>query len=81
MSLVRRADGDAASYLEIAEAIQLQGDAEHIESDPAQLYRRVASAILVTNRGDHLRNHGVLRGKTDWRLASAFDRLAGTRLE
>ena len=73
MTLLQRNDGDAASYLEIAEALQLQGDAEHIDSDLAQLYRRIAFSILVANRDDHLRNHGFLRGATGWRLSPAFD--------
>ncbi len=73
MTLLQRNDGDTASYLEIAEALQLQGDAEHIDEDLRQLYRRVAFSILVANRDDHLRNHGFLRGATGWRLAPAFD--------
>jgi serine/threonine-protein kinase HipA len=73
MTLLQRDDGDAASYLELAETLQMQGDAEHVGADLQQLYRRVAFAILVGNRDDHLRNHGFLRGMTGWRLAPAFD--------
>lgn len=73
MTLLQRNDGDTASYLELAEALQLQGDAEHLESDLRQLYRRIAFSILIANRDDHLRNHGFLRGATGWRLAPAFD--------
>ena len=73
MTLLQRDDGDSASYLEVAEALQLQGDAEHLDVDLRQLYRRIAFSILVANRDDHLRNHGFLRGPTGWRLAPAFD--------
>lgn len=73
MTLLQRDDGDNVSYLELAEALQLQGDAEHLAADLAQLYRRVAFSILAANRDDHLRNHGFLRGETGWRLAPAFD--------
>ncbi len=73
MTLLQRDDGDTASYLELAEALQLQGDAEHLDSDLQQLYRRIAFSILSANRDDHLRNHGFLRGATGWRLAPAFD--------
>jgi len=73
MTLLQRDDGDTASYLELAEALQLQGDAEHLDSDLRQLYRRIAFSILSANRDDHLRNHGFLRGATGWRLAPAFD--------
>lgn len=73
MTLLQHGDSDAASYLELAEAVQLQGDAAYIESDLRQLYRRVVFSIVIANRDDHLRNHGFLRGKTGWRLAPAFD--------
>ncbi|MBX7113920.1 MAG: HipA domain-containing protein [Myxococcaceae bacterium] len=29
--------------------------------------------VLVSNRDDHLRNHGFLRTASGWRLAPAFD--------
>lgn len=73
MTLLQRDDGDRASYLELAEALQLQGDADHVDADLRQLYRRVAFSVLIGNRDDHLRNHGFLRGRTGWRLAPAFD--------
>ena len=73
MSLLCQADGVEASYLEIAEAIQLRGVAERIEEELAQLYRRIAFSILIGNRDDHLRNHGFLRETTGWALCPAFD--------
>lgn len=73
MTLLLRNDGDAASYLEIAQALQDHGDPETISSDLAELYRRIVFNVLVGNRDDHLRNHGFLRSKHGWRIAPAFD--------
>jgi serine/threonine-protein kinase HipA len=74
MTMLRRTDGDGeGSYVDIAEVIQQYGDPECIESDLAQLYRRVVFSILLANRDDHLRNHGFLRTSGGWRLSPAFD--------
>lgn len=72
MTLCERRDGDTGSYLEIAEVIE-----EHAPTatrDLAQLWRRMAFSVLITNVDDHLRNHGFLHaGKGSWQLAPAFD--------
>lgn len=73
MTLLRRAQSEGTSYLELAQFIRAQGDADHAGSDLAQLLRRVAFNVAVGNRDDHLRNHGFVLGKTGWRLAPAFD--------
>jgi len=73
MTLLRKEHSEGTSYLELAQFIRSQGDAEHVESDLAQLFRRVVFNVAVGNRDDHLRNHGFLLGKTGWRLAPAFD--------
>lgn len=73
MTLLRKDHSEGTSYLEMAQFIRSQGDAEHVEADLAQLFRRVAFNVAVGNRDDHLRNHGFLLGKTGWRLAPAFD--------
>jgi serine/threonine-protein kinase HipA len=73
MTLVGRDDGDPASYLDIAQALQQHGDATHLHRDLHQLYRRIVFAILVGNRDDHLRNHGFLREPSGWVLSPAFD--------
>jgi serine/threonine-protein kinase HipA len=73
MTLLRKEHSEGTSYLELAQFIRSQGDAEHVEADLAQLFRRVAFNVAVGNRDDHLRNHGFLLGKTGWRLAPAFD--------
>jgi serine/threonine-protein kinase HipA len=73
MTLLRKEHSEGTSYLELAQFIRSQGDAEHVETDLAQLFRRVVFNVAVGNRDDHLRNHGFLLGKTGWRLAPAFD--------
>ena len=73
MTLLQHADGDAGSYLEIAEAIEQVGVPREIRTDLAQLYRRILFSILVGNRDDHFRNHGFLRAPGGWRLSPAFD--------
>jgi len=73
MTLLCRNDGEQASYLEVAEALQLRGAADRIAEQLAQLYRRIVFSILVGNRDDHLRNHGFLREANGWVLSPAFD--------
>lgn len=73
MTLLRRKPGDQSSYLELAQALQDNGDPLGIPDDLAELFRRVVFNVLIGNRDDHLRNHGVLRGARGWRLAPAFD--------
>lgn len=74
MTLLDRRDHDgAASYLDLAELIANHGASGHIEEDLAQLFRRVVFNVLVSNRDDHLRNHGFLRSQSGWRLAPAYD--------
>lgn len=73
MTLLRKTQSEGTSYLELAQFIRAQGDAEHADADLAQLFRRVAFNVAVGDRDDHLRNHGFVLGKTGWRLAPAFD--------
>lgn len=73
MTLLRKEQSEGTSYLELAQFIRAQGDAEHADTDLEQLFRRVAFNVAVGNRDDHLRNHGFVLGQTGWRLAPAFD--------
>lgn len=73
MTLLRKTQSEGTSYLELAQFIRAQGDAEHADADLEQLFRRVAFNVAVGNRDDHLRNHGFVLGETGWRLAPAFD--------
>lgn len=66
-------DGDGASYLDLAMAVQDNAAAGSVEAGLAELFRRAVFNVLVGNRDDHLRNHGFLRAPTGWTLAPAFD--------
>jgi serine/threonine-protein kinase HipA len=72
MTMLEATDGDSGSYLEIADVIETRSPAA--SADLAQLWRRIAFSILISNTDDHLRNHGFLRLSTaGWSLAPAFD--------
>jgi len=73
LTLTDREQSEGASYLDIVQAIENNGVANHIGADLEQLYRRVLFTILIGNRDDHLRNHGFLREGNGWRLSPAFD--------
>jgi len=72
MSMLQARDGERASYLEIAEAIEERSPA--VNADLHELWRRIVFTILISNTDDHLRNHGFLRESTaGWSLSPAFD--------
>lgn len=73
MTMLRKSDGAAGSYLEMAEFLRTQGARGHIAEDLAQLFRRVVFNIMVGHRDDHLRNHGFILTPAGWRMAPAFD--------
>lgn len=64
-------DGRSVSYVDFADA--LAELSENPAADLRQLYGRVALTVLINNVDDHWRNHGLLRGRTGWRLAPVFD--------
>jgi serine/threonine-protein kinase HipA len=72
MTMLEAADGDAGSYLEIADVIETHSPTA--TADLARLWRRIAFSILISNTDDHLRNHGFLRlSSAGWTLSPAFD--------
>lgn len=73
LTMLRKTDGAAGSYLELAEFLQQNGCPGRIKEDLAQLFRRVVFNIAVGHRDDHLRNHGYIMTPDGWRLAPAFD--------
>lgn len=73
MTVLKKAQSEGSSYLEIAQFIQRHGAQAHIAEDLEQLFRRVAFNVAVGNRDDHLRNHGFLLTAAGWRLSPAFD--------
>jgi serine/threonine-protein kinase HipA len=72
MTMLQAKDGEHASYLEIAEAIEQRSP--DAGGDLRELWRRIVFTILISNTDDHLRNHGFLRQSTaGWSLSPAFD--------
>ena len=72
MTLLERRDGEeGASYLDLARVLLQQG--AHAARDLAQLWRRIAFFVCISNVDDHLRNHGFLLGAHGWSLAPAYD--------
>lgn len=72
MTLLGANDGDARSYLEIADALRQHG--AESRADREALWRRIVFSILISNTDDHLRNHGFLyEGTAGWRLSPAYD--------
>jgi serine/threonine-protein kinase HipA len=73
MTLLDRGDGESASYLELAEFLSTRGTPAGRREDLRELWTRVVFNILVSNRDDHLRNHGFILEEDGWRLSPAFD--------
>ena len=72
LTMLERTDGDAGSYLEIADVIARHSPSA--SADLRELWRRMAFSVLISNFDDHLRNHGFLRTSTaGWSLSPAFD--------
>jgi serine/threonine-protein kinase HipA len=59
------------AYPEIADFIRQEGATP--AATLAQLWRRMAFNVLISNTDDHLRNHGFLRVDRGWDLSPAYD--------
>lgn len=60
------------SYTEIIDF--MRGHSADPSRDFLELYRRLIFTILVSNKDDHLKNHGFLYvGRGQWRLSPMFD--------
>lgn len=70
-TLTEAGAGDTVTYEDVADAL-LTGSSE-ARRDQRELFRRVALTVLVNNVDDHLKNHGVLRGRAGWQLSPVFD--------
>lgn len=72
LTMLGATDHETRSYPEIADAIRRFGAAP--AADLEELWRRIVFTVLISNRDDHLRNHGFLRlGSGGWRLSPAYD--------
>ena len=72
MNFTEKTDGEQASYLDIVQALDDHGTYD-VKADLEELFRRLLFNILVSNRDDHLRNHGFLVTPAGIRLAPAYD--------
>lgn len=60
------------SYTEIVDF--MRGHSADPQADFEELFRRLIFTILVSNKDDHLKNHGFLYvGNGQWRLSPVFD--------
>jgi serine/threonine-protein kinase HipA len=72
LSMMGLRDGERASYPELCDVLNQQG--ARARKDAAELYRRMALNVLISNVDDHLRNHGFLwLGRGGWTLSPAYD--------
>jgi serine/threonine-protein kinase HipA len=72
LSMLALKDGERSSYPEIVDTLSRHG--ANASDDAAELYRRMAFNVLISNVDDHLRNHGFLwSGKSGWCLSPAYD--------
>ena len=73
MTMLKQVSSDDASYLDIAQFIMTRGAMGFIKDNLAQLFRRVVFNVAISNRDDHLRNHGFILMPDGWRLSPSFD--------
>lgn len=73
MTLLKKIDSENSSYLDMAQSIQTHCANNQITSDLEQMFRRVVFNVAVSNRDDHLRNHGFILNQNGWSLSPAFD--------
>ena len=71
MSLTGHRDTDiGGSYIDIADRMRLTGGTSE---DLKELFRRMAFNVGCNNTDDHLKNHGFLHRRGQWRLSPAYD--------
>ena len=68
-------DSPDSSYAAISDAMGVHGVSGQIASDRNELFARMVFNILVSNDGDHLRNHAFLFDAEGdgWRLSPLYD--------
>ncbi len=71
MTLVGGEDMGTHSYLEINEALRRYGTKP--KRDLAELWKRMAFNVAISNTDDHLRNHGFLWRGDGWELSPCYD--------
>ncbi len=72
LSMMGLKDGERGSYPELVDVLTQHG--AQAQADAAELYRRMAFNVMISNVDDHLRNHGFLwTGQGGWILSPAYD--------
>ncbi len=75
MNMLGKTDGanasDGSSYLEIVSFLKANGASP--KEDLAELWKRIAFGMCVSNTDDHFRNHGFLLTRSGWRLSPMYD--------
>ncbi len=67
-----KSGAELGSYTEIVDF--LRAHSANPQADFEELYRRLVFTILVSNKDDHLKNHGfIYAGVGRWRLSPVFD--------
>lgn len=64
-------EGPRMSYEDLA--LYARANSSSAERDCEQVFRRMIFNILVSNTGDHARNHGYLRDGNRWKLSPVYD--------
>ena len=73
MTLLCVQESEGHSYIELAQILLTRGDPATLRIDLEELFRRVIFNLCVSNRDDHLRNHGFIYDGKNWKLSPAFD--------
>lgn len=73
MTMLKQTSNNDVGYFDIANLIMKRGAKGHIKRDLEQLFRRLVFNVAISNRDDHLRNHGFILEPTGWRLSPAYD--------
>ncbi len=71
MGLLGARDNKSESYLAMAAVIRRLGGRPR--DDLIELWRRAVFTVLISDKDNHLRNHGMILDRTGWRLAPAYD--------
>ena len=71
LSLLGLKDGAESDYAELGDALRVISAAPR--EDLEELFGRIVLSIAIHNTDDHLRNHGLLRTASGWRLSPLFD--------
>ena len=64
-------DNEAGSFTAVAEIVRAIGGRPR--DDLEELWRRALFAVLISDKDNHLRNHGLMLCETGWRLCPAYD--------